>query len=107
MPHAAHESEGHRKIERRALLANVGRSEIDGHALAVRKLEAAVAKQLGVKTEFFVRSTESQEEPVAIVMTGALALASAELSLNADARHTRKIVDGVIDVLSRLGTSTG
>lgn len=66
-----------------------------------------IADWVRMNTEFFVRSTESQEESVAIVMTGALALASAELSLSADAGHTRKIVDGVIDVLSRLGTPPG
>ena len=37
-------------------------------------------------------------------MTGALGLCAAELSLSADAEHTRKIADGVIEVLSRLET---
>jgi len=34
----------HRKIERRAFFANVGRREMNGHALTMRKLEAAIAQ---------------------------------------------------------------
>jgi AcrR family transcriptional regulator len=63
-----------------------------------------IADWVNINTEFFVRSTERQEEAVAIVMTGALGLAAAELSLSGDAEHTRKITDGVIEVLSRLET---
>jgi hypothetical protein len=36
------------------------------------------------------------------VMTGAIGLCAAELSLSADATRTRKIADGVLEVLSRL-----
>ena len=63
-----------------------------------------LADWMGMNTEFFVRSKEPLDEAVAIVMTGALGLCAAELSLSADARHTRKIADGVIEVLSRLET---
>ncbi len=63
-----------------------------------------LADWMGMNTEFFVRSGEPLDEAVAIVMTGALGLCAAELSLSADAGHTRKIADGVIEVLSRLET---
>lgn len=53
-------------------------------------------------TEFFARSGEPLDEAVAIVMTGALMLAVAEISLSADAGRARQIVDGVIQVLSRI-----
>jgi AcrR family transcriptional regulator len=52
--------------------------------------------------EFFARSGEPLDEAVAIVMTGALMLAVAEISLSADAGRARQIVDGVIQVLSRI-----
>jgi AcrR family transcriptional regulator len=52
--------------------------------------------------EFFARSGEPLDEAVAIVMTGALMLAVAEISLSADAERARQIVDGVIQVLSRI-----
>jgi len=63
-----------------------------------------LADWMSMNTEFFVRSGEPLDEAVAIVMTGALGLCAAELSLSADAGHTRKIADGVIEVLSRLET---
>jgi AcrR family transcriptional regulator len=55
-----------------------------------------------MNTEFFVRSGEPLDQAVAIVMTGAIGLCAAELSLSADATRTRKIADGVLEVLSRL-----
>jgi AcrR family transcriptional regulator len=63
-----------------------------------------IADWVAVNTDFFVRSEEPLDEAVAIVMTGALALCGAELSLSDDAEHARKIADGVIEVLSRLET---
>lgn len=63
-----------------------------------------IADWVRVNTDFFVRSEEPLDEAVAIVMTGALALCGAELSLSEDAERTRKIADGVIEVLSRLET---
>ena len=63
-----------------------------------------LADWMSLNTDFFVRSGEPLDEAVAIVMTGALGLCAAELSLSADAEHTRKIADGVIEVLSRLET---
>jgi AcrR family transcriptional regulator len=56
-------------------------------------------------TEFFARSGEPLDAAVAIVMTGAMIVAIAEISLAADAQHARQLVDGVISVLSRLGNS--
>jgi len=64
-----------------------------------------LADWMSLNTEFFVRSGEPLDEAVAIVMTGALGLCAAELSVSEDAEHTRKIADGVIEVLSRLGLS--
>jgi AcrR family transcriptional regulator len=61
-----------------------------------------LADWVSMNTEFFVRSGEPLDEAVAIVMTGALSLCAAELSLSSDAARTRKIADGVIEVLSRL-----
>jgi AcrR family transcriptional regulator len=52
--------------------------------------------------EYFARSGEPLDEAVSIVMTGALMLAVAEISLSADADRARRIVDGVIQVLSRI-----
>jgi AcrR family transcriptional regulator len=63
-----------------------------------------IADWLSMNTKFFVRSGEPLDEAVAIVMTGALGLCAAELSLSADAARMRKIADGVIEVLSRLGS---
>jgi AcrR family transcriptional regulator len=65
-----------------------------------------IADWVRMNTEFFVRSEEPLDKAVAIVMTGALGLCGAELSLSADAEHTRKIADGVIEVLSRLDKPT-
>ena len=53
-------------------------------------------------TEFFARSGEPLDEAVAIVMTGAMIVAVAEMSLAADAQTARRIADGVIEVLGRL-----
>ncbi len=63
-----------------------------------------IADWVRVNTAFFGRSEEPLDEAVAIVMTGALALCGAEVSLSDDAERTRKIADGVIEVLSRLET---
>ncbi|HTA02593.1 MAG TPA: TetR/AcrR family transcriptional regulator [Streptosporangiaceae bacterium] len=53
-------------------------------------------------TEFFARSGEPLDEAAAIVMTGAMMLAVAEVSLAPDAARARQLADGVIEVLSRL-----
>ena len=43
--HATDKSQGHRKVESRSFFANVSGSEVDGDALAMRKLEAAIAER--------------------------------------------------------------
>ncbi|HEY2315362.1 MAG TPA: TetR/AcrR family transcriptional regulator [Streptosporangiaceae bacterium] len=53
-------------------------------------------------TEFFARSGEPLDEAAAIVMTGAMMLAVAEVSLAPDAVRARQLADGVLEVLSRL-----
>ncbi|MCW2909719.1 MAG: putative transcriptional regulator, TetR family [Actinomycetia bacterium] len=50
--------------------------------------------------DFFARSAEPMDEAVAVVMTGALMLAVAEVSLDEDAAHARRLASGVLDVLS-------
>jgi hypothetical protein len=53
--------------------------------------------------DFFARSAEPQDEALAVVMTGALMLAVAEVSLGEDVRHAERLADGVLQVLSGLG----
>ena len=53
-------------------------------------------------TEFFARSGEQLDAPAAIVITGAMLLASAEVSRAPDEVAARQIADGVLQVLSRL-----
>jgi AcrR family transcriptional regulator len=53
--------------------------------------------------DFFARSAEPSDEAVAVVMTGALMLAVAEVSLDEDAEHARRLASGVLDVMSRIG----
>jgi AcrR family transcriptional regulator len=58
-------------------------------------------------TEFFARSGEPLDEAAAIVMTGALMLAVAEVSLAADGARAQELADGVLAVMSRLRLVTG
>jgi AcrR family transcriptional regulator len=53
-------------------------------------------------TEFFARSGEPLDEAAAIVITGAMMLAVAEMSLAPDESRAYELADGVIEVLSRL-----
>jgi hypothetical protein len=53
--------------------------------------------------EFFARSGEPLDEAAAIVMTGAMMLAVAEVSLAPDIDTARQLADGVLAVLARLG----
>jgi AcrR family transcriptional regulator len=52
--------------------------------------------------EFFARGAEPVDEAAAIVLTGALMLAVAEVSLGEDADAARTLADGVLDVISRI-----
>lgn len=54
--------------------------------------------------DFFARSAEPLDEALAVVMTGALMLAVAEVSLGEDAGHAERLADGVLQVLSRIGS---
>jgi AcrR family transcriptional regulator len=53
--------------------------------------------------EFFARSGEPLDEEAAIVMTGPMMLAVAEVSLAPDIDSARVLADGVLAVLARLG----
>jgi AcrR family transcriptional regulator len=52
--------------------------------------------------EFFARSAEPVDEAVAIVLTGAMVMAVAEVSLGDDAGRMRRLADGVLQVMSRI-----
>ncbi len=52
--------------------------------------------------EFFARSAEPVDEAVAVVLTGAMVMAVAEVSLGEDAGHARCLADGVLRVMSRI-----
>jgi len=52
--------------------------------------------------EFFARSEEPVDEAVAVVLTGALMFAVAEVSLDEDAGHARRLADGVLAVMSEI-----
>jgi AcrR family transcriptional regulator len=58
-------------------------------------------------TEFFARSGEPLGEAAAIVMTGTMVLAVAEISLAPDAARAAELADGVLEVLSRLHLVSG
>jgi AcrR family transcriptional regulator len=61
-----------------------------------------LAQWVDKNTEFFARGGEPLSEAAAVVTTGALMLAVAEVSLSEDTARARTIADGVIQVLSRL-----
>ena len=63
-----------------------------------------LAEWVAKNTEFFARVGEPLDEAVAIVMSGAMILAVAEVSRAEDSARARCIADGVISVLSRLET---
>ncbi len=52
--------------------------------------------------EFFARSAEPIDEAVAVVLTGAMVMAVAEVSLGEDAGRIRRLADGVLQVMSRI-----
>jgi AcrR family transcriptional regulator len=63
-----------------------------------------LAEWVGKNAEFFARGGEPLDEPVAIVLTGAMMLAVGEVSRAKDSAAARQIADGVISVLSCLDT---
>lgn len=56
----------------------------------------------GKNVEFFARGAEPVDEAAAIVLTGALMLAVAEVSLGEDADAARSLADRVLGVMSRI-----
>jgi AcrR family transcriptional regulator len=68
-------------------------------------MRARLAEWVSKNTEFFARSGEPLDQAAAVVTTGALMLAVAEVSLSTDQARAAAIVDGVIEVLSRLDYS--
>ena len=52
--------------------------------------------------EFFARSAEPVDEAVSVVLTGALMLAVAEVSLCEDAHRARRLADSVLEIMSRI-----
>src|ERR1700761_7971825 len=56
----------------------------------------------GINAEFFARGTEPADDAVAIVLTGALMLAVAEVSLGSDTVAARSLADRVIKVIGRI-----
>jgi AcrR family transcriptional regulator len=54
--------------------------------------------------EFFASSAEPVDEAVAVVLTGAMVMAVAEVSLDEDATRMRRLADGVLQVMSRIET---
>ena len=63
MAHAPDEPQGHGEIERRAFFANIGRGQVDGHPLAMRKLEATIAKRgLDAFTAFLDRVVRQPDD---------------------------------------------
>jgi len=65
-------------------------------------MRTRLAEWVSKNTEFFARSGEPLDQAAAVVTTGALMLAVAEVSLSTDTMRAREIADGVIKVLSRL-----
>jgi AcrR family transcriptional regulator len=69
-------------------------------------LQRRLSDWVSKNAEFFARGGEPLDEAVAIVMTGALMLAIAEVTRGEDSLRARQIADGVISVLSRLEGSS-
>jgi AcrR family transcriptional regulator len=61
-----------------------------------------LAEWVRKNAEFFARSGEPLDEAAAIVMTGAMMLAVAEVSLAQDSAAARQLADGVLAVMARL-----
>lgn len=52
--------------------------------------------------DFFARSAQPVDEAVSVVLTGALMLAVAEVSLCEDAHRARRLADSVLEIMSRI-----
>ena len=70
-----------------------------GFELIMRRRQREWAEK---NAEFFARGTEPADDAVAIVLTGALMLAVAEVSLGIDTVAARSLADRVIKVIGRI-----
>ena len=70
-----------------------------GFELIMRQRQREWAEK---NAEFFARGTAPADDAVAIVLTGALMLAVAEVSLGADVSEARSLADRVIKVIARI-----
>src|ERR1700742_2974490 len=70
-----------------------------GFELVMRRRQREWAEK---NAEFFARGTGPAGDAVAIVLTGALMLAVAEVSLGADVAGARSLADRVIEVIARI-----
>jgi AcrR family transcriptional regulator len=70
-----------------------------GFELIMRQRQREWAEK---NAEFFARGTEPADDAVAIVLTGALMLAVAEVSLGSDPVAARSLADRVIKVIGRI-----
>jgi hypothetical protein len=61
-----------------------------------------LAEWVSKNAVFFARNGEPHDQAAAVVTTGALMLAVAEVSLSSDTARAAAMADGVIEVLSRL-----
>lgn len=87
-------------IEQRELAAMFARGDgPPGFELLWRQ---RLSEWVSRNTEFFARSGEPLDEAAAIVMTGAMMLAVAEVSLTPDTARASQLAAGVLEVLSRL-----
>jgi hypothetical protein len=63
----------------------------------------AAAREVFISAGYAQAGVTEIDEAVAVVMTGALILAVAEVSLDEDAVHARRLAEGVLDVLCGVG----
>ena len=89
-------------IEQRELAGMFTRGDGPPGFEAMRRRQ--VSDWVSRNTELFARSGEPLGDAAAIVMTGAIMLALAEVSLAPDEARARQLADGVLEVLSRLHT---
>jgi AcrR family transcriptional regulator len=89
-----------RCVEQRELAAVFARGDgPPGFDLVMRE---RLAEWVNKNAAFFARNGEPHDQAAAVVTTGALMLAVAEVSLSSDTDRAAAIADGVIEVLSRL-----
>jgi AcrR family transcriptional regulator len=75
-----------------------------GFELVMRRRQREWADR---NAEFFARGADRVDEAAAIVLTGALMLAVAEVSLGGDEAAARALADGVLSVIGRIDITSG